>query len=272
MKDDGTLVETLRFSGQINLNGNQHPSGQEFNPCAFFEQVKLQILEEMKNANVELRKCGMASIGRVLVPCYLGRLCLTFGTALLCCVDFEAGKEQITSVIVGPPNRKEISRQEYSLSPGLAKQRDSSTFSVGNSESTQSPAVVASDIVSEILQTAIRLVQKQSPKIEIMHDIHKDAHFREFWISLASLLRSYTALHGLHSNSRAAVECDDEQITVRHGERLLILTRHREIVTWVRENGSGGPLELTDSGSLRGPSGEQAMDLAVEQWAREIMR
>jgi hypothetical protein len=99
-----------------------------------------------------------------------------------------------------------------------------------------------------------------------------EALYAELWTSLASLLRSYTAAHGLHSNREAAVELTEEEITVRHGKKRLGLHRNHAILTWTRENGSMGTMELTESGTLRSAGHEEAMDLAAEQWAREIMR
>jgi len=96
--------------------------------------------------------------------------------------------------------------------------------------------------------------------------------YAELWTSLAALMRSYTALHGLSLNRTAVVEHTERRIRVRHGEKLLLLARRNETVSWVRENGDSGNLELTAGGSLRGPSGEQAMDLAAEYWARELMQ
>jgi hypothetical protein len=96
--------------------------------------------------------------------------------------------------------------------------------------------------------------------------------FAELWISLASLLRSYTAVHGLHSKREAAVELTEDKITVIHNEKWLRLIRSNSFVTWTRENGSMGTLELTEAGTLRGDNSEEAMDLAAEQWAREIMQ
>ncbi len=93
----------------------------------------------------------------------------------------------------------------------------------------------------------------------------------ELWTSLASLLRSYTAAHGLHSNREATVELTEEKITVRHGKKWLCLDRNHAILTWTRENGSMGTLELTESGTLRSGAQEEAMDLAAEQWARDLM-
>jgi hypothetical protein len=96
--------------------------------------------------------------------------------------------------------------------------------------------------------------------------------FREIWLSLASLLRSYTALHGLADNRQALVESDDEKIVVRHGGKWLSLVRYGAIVSWTRENGSGGRIEICESGRLRSGTSEEEMDLAAEAWARELMR
>ncbi len=95
--------------------------------------------------------------------------------------------------------------------------------------------------------------------------------FTELFASLASLLRSYTALHGLHAKLEAAVESTEDKITVIHNEKWLRLTRNHAILTWMRENGTMGTLEITKSGTLRGDNGEEAMDLAAEQWARDLM-
>jgi hypothetical protein len=99
-----------------------------------------------------------------------------------------------------------------------------------------------------------------------------EALHRELWTSLASLLRSYTAAHGLHRGHHAHVESSEDKITARHGEKCLILTRNHQSVTWTRENGDSGTLELTENGHLRAPSSEEAMDLAAEHWARELMQ
>jgi hypothetical protein len=96
--------------------------------------------------------------------------------------------------------------------------------------------------------------------------------FRELWISLASLLRSYCAAHGIHSNRHATVEAVEEEITVRHGEKWLRLERDVAIVTWTRENGSSGKMEISEAGRLRSGTSEEEMDLAAEAWARELMR
>jgi hypothetical protein len=94
---------------------------------------------------------------------------------------------------------------------------------------------------------------------------------REFWVSLASLLRSYTAAHGLNGNKQATVELGDEKILVRYGDGRLDLNRNGAEIVWTREDGSTGKLELTEHGRLRGEAEEEEMDMAAERWARELM-
>ena len=109
----------------------------------------------------------------------------------------------------------------------------------------------------------------------------------ELWVSLASLLRSYTAAHGLNGDRQATVELGEEQITVRHGNAWLDLKRNGAQVLWSREDGRSGMLEMTEAGRLRrldprsqdrdlghpsGETGEEEMDIAAEAWARELMR
>ena len=94
----------------------------------------------------------------------------------------------------------------------------------------------------------------------------------ELWVSLASLLRSYTAVHGLNGDRQATVELGEEQITVRHGDTWLELKRNGAHVTWRRDDGRSGMLELTEAGRLRNAAGEEEMDMAAEAWARELMQ
>ena len=95
--------------------------------------------------------------------------------------------------------------------------------------------------------------------------------FIELWVSLASLLRSYTAAHGLNGNRQATVELGEEQITVRHGNAWLQLERQGSTVHWRRDGGENGTLELTEAGRLRAGGHEEEMDIAAEAWARELM-
>jgi hypothetical protein len=98
----------------------------------------------------------------------------------------------------------------------------------------------------------------------------------ELWVSLASMLRSYTSAHGLNGNRQATVELGEHRILARHAENWIELNREGSHVTWMRENGVGGTLELTASGQLRStvPDGADAqeIDMAAEQWARELMQ
>jgi hypothetical protein len=94
----------------------------------------------------------------------------------------------------------------------------------------------------------------------------------ELWASLASLLRSYTAAHGLRKNQHATVGHDEQRIVAQHGTRWIELKRSGAAVAWKRENGESGRLELTEHGRLRGAAGEQELDMAAEAWAQELMR
>jgi hypothetical protein len=96
--------------------------------------------------------------------------------------------------------------------------------------------------------------------------------YAELWVSLASLLRSYTAAHGLNGNRQATVELGEEQIMVRHGSAWLDLIRNGPKIVWRREDGQRGMLEFTEAGRMRSETGEEEMDMVAEAWARELMR
>lgn len=103
-------------------------------------------------------------------------------------------------------------------------------------------------------------------------DSSVSAVYVELWVSLASLLRSYTAAHGLNGDRQATVELGEEQITVRHGNAWLDLKRTGAQVLWSREDGRSGMLEMTEAGRLRNDTDEEEMDMVAEAWARELMR
>lgn len=96
--------------------------------------------------------------------------------------------------------------------------------------------------------------------------------YAELWVSLASLLRSYTAAHGLNGDRQATVELGEERITVRQGNAWLDLRRNDAHIIWKRDDGRSGMLQMTEAGRLRGETGEEEMDMAAEAWARELMR
>jgi len=108
------------------------------------------------------------------------------------------------------------------------------------------------------------------------HDFGGEIYI-ELWVSLASLLRSYTAAHGLNGNRQATVELGDENILVRHGDEWLSLSRVGAHVRWQWQDGRIGQLEFTEAGQLRGATGEEGlvieeMDMMAERWARELMQ
>jgi hypothetical protein len=102
--------------------------------------------------------------------------------------------------------------------------------------------------------------------------------YAELWVSLASVLRSYTAVHGLNRKQQATVELGENQIIVRAGERWLKLDRHDAELIWVREDGTKGLMRFTIDGRLETHVGhedhhdrEEEMDMQAEAWARELM-
>jgi hypothetical protein len=96
--------------------------------------------------------------------------------------------------------------------------------------------------------------------------------YAELWVSLASLLRSYSAAHGLHNNIHAKIEQRENQIIARFGNRYLQLDRVGANVMWKREDGAGGTLQLTADGRLQSAGREEELDMAAEAWARDLMR
>ena len=102
--------------------------------------------------------------------------------------------------------------------------------------------------------------------------------YGELWVSLASVLRSYTAVHGLNRKQQATVELGENQIVVRAGDRWLKLDRHEAEIIWTREDGSKGLMRFTMEGKLETHVGheehhdrEEEMDMQAEAWARELM-
>jgi len=98
------------------------------------------------------------------------------------------------------------------------------------------------------------------------------AVYAELWVSLASLLRSYTAAHGLSGDRQAAFDVSEERIVARCGDRWLDVRRSGTAVNWLRDDGRAGKLEFSADGRLCGPEGEEEMDMAAEAWARELMQ
>lgn len=104
-------------------------------------------------------------------------------------------------------------------------------------------------------------------------EIGPEQVFVELWVSLTSLLRSYTAAHGWNGNHQATVEWGDKLIAARHGEKSLVLEREGAQAVWRRQDGVGGSFQLRADGRLEFPDeGPVEMDMKAEEWARELMR
>lgn len=100
----------------------------------------------------------------------------------------------------------------------------------------------------------------------------RDEHvYVELWVSLASLLRSYSSMHGLNGDRQATVELGEARITVRHGDKWLDLERDGAVIEWRREDGREGRMELTETGRLRSGNREEEMDMVANDWAQELM-
>jgi hypothetical protein len=105
---------------------------------------------------------------------------------------------------------------------------------------------------------------------------------RELWSSFISLVRSYTAAHGLNGTRQAVLEVSADHLLVRAGERLLTVRFDGEQGTITRETGkreTGDATEFTldEHGRLvfLSSTGEreiEEMDMVAERLAREIMR
>uniref|UniRef100_E6PZ79 Uncharacterized protein n=1 Tax=mine drainage metagenome TaxID=410659 RepID=E6PZ79_9ZZZZ len=99
-----------------------------------------------------------------------------------------------------------------------------------------------------------------------------DRLWTELWVSLASLLRSYTAAHGLNGSRQATVELGEERIMVRRGERWLRLERAGAEIDVMREDGAGWRMKFGEDGRIGSETGEwMEMDMQAESWARELM-
>jgi hypothetical protein len=103
------------------------------------------------------------------------------------------------------------------------------------------------------------------------------------WSSFISLVRSYTAAHGLNGTRQAVLEVSADHLLVRAGERLLTVRFDGQRGTIVRDMGTGessdvAEFKLDEQGRLvfkrsgTGESDTEEMDMVAERLAREIMR
>jgi hypothetical protein len=97
--------------------------------------------------------------------------------------------------------------------------------------------------------------------------------YSELWTSFASLLRAYTAAHGLSKQRIAQVEVSEGAILVRIEQRWLRIQHEGASGQWEREDGRSGTLQMNESGQIRLNDAEfEEMDLVAEELARELMR
>ncbi len=89
----------------------------------------------------------------------------------------------------------------------------------------------------------------------------------ELWTSWASLLRSYTSLHGLTGTHHAIVEVSPDLILVRVDTRTLRCTP----TTLTDTDGDTQPFSLNEDGTVKIGTLTDEMDLAAERLAREMM-
>ena len=107
------------------------------------------------------------------------------------------------------------------------------------------------------------------PEIEPLSEVNvNDRLHTELWTSWASLLRSYAAAHGLNSTHHAIVEVSAGEITLRVNDHWLRFTPCD-----VRHNGQPPiAFRLNENGTVTlNHQPEQEMDIAAEQFAREIL-
>ena len=95
---------------------------------------------------------------------------------------------------------------------------------------------------------------------------------RELWSSFVSLVRSYTAAHGLNGTRQAVLEVSEGHLLVRAGERLLTVCFDGEHGRFARESGPATAFTIDEHGRLIIGGEAEEMDMVAERLAREIMR
>lgn len=95
-----------------------------------------------------------------------------------------------------------------------------------------------------------------------------DAQVRtELWTSWASMLRVYSAAHGLTTQHHAVIEVGAAEIVLRVESRWTRFTRD-EMTT---NEGLSVPFAMGEDGQIRIGDVTEEMDLAAEGVAREMM-
>lgn len=100
----------------------------------------------------------------------------------------------------------------------------------------------------------------------------------ELWTSFASLLRSYSAAHGMNSKHQAVIEVSPNSILMRVAEHWTGVVMQQGRVTVDQDCSESGSkdlrgLELRESGEFVLPNGEREdMDMFAERLACEIFK
>jgi hypothetical protein len=147
----GVLADKISDLVQAGIPARKGLARNGIDPAAFYESVKANVEKEVGRANEELRKRGLSTIERIFIPSFLGKISLTFGTALLCSVELNESKGRVRAVIFGPPNHDEISRKEFFMFPEAANLRASSSHGTEKAAFGYSTNRIAAEIVCGLM-------------------------------------------------------------------------------------------------------------------------
>jgi hypothetical protein len=95
--------------------------------------------------------------------------------------------------------------------------------------------------------------------------------YAELWSSFISLIRSYTAAHGLNREEQAILEVSGDEMLVRVGPRWLRIRRTGSDGQWDRENGQRMRFQFDEEGRIVVHGHAEEMDVVAEKLAREVM-
>ena len=151
MVDYAKLADTAKVKRDADRSAADRHKQLIADPSVFYGRVRAHLQEEMKKANVQLRKRGAAFLDQNHLPGFPNEMFLTYGTDSLCRVGLGimGGGCRVTAVISGPPNGYEISRKEY-LCDQEAPRREA--LPVGGAAVASRPDEIAVDIISGILR------------------------------------------------------------------------------------------------------------------------
>jgi hypothetical protein len=150
MVDYAKLADAAKVKQDADRSAAYRHEQLRADPCVFFGRVRVHLLEEMKKANVELRKRGAAYLDQNHLPGFPNEMFLTYGTDSLCRVGLGimGGGCRVTAIISGPPNGYEISRKVYLCDQPAACQE---VRPDGGRAVPCRPDEIAVDIISGIL-------------------------------------------------------------------------------------------------------------------------